>query len=164
MSAVMETGTPRLRSMFIDDVDAVIAIEKEVYSHGWTTGIFNDCIRVGYSCWVLEAEGAGIIGYGVMSVACGEAHILNVSVHGDYQRQGYGRRILNHLLDLARKNLAEAAFLEVRPSNRGAIHLYESEGFKQVGLRRDYYPATHGREDALVFGCPLSTANLFDHS
>lgn len=155
MSAVREDSQPLLRPMLDDDVAAVMAIEDQVYPHGWTEGIFHDCLRVHYSCWVLEQQGE-LIGYGIMSVAVGEAHILNVAVAPGCQGQGRGREMLMHLLQTGRRHGAETAFLEVRPSNQIAIRLYETAGFHQVGHRRDYYPAEKGREDAVIMARDLS--------
>lgn len=154
MSAVCEGPQPLLRPMLDEDVAVVLAIEQKLYSHGWTEGIFRDCLRVLYSCWVLEQQDE-IIGYGIMSVAVGEAHILNIAVAPGCQSQGLGRGMLVHLLQTGRRHGAETAFLEVRGSNRIALRLYESSGFHQVGLRRDYYPAKKGREDAVIMARDL---------
>lgn len=154
MSAVREESGPLLRPMLDEDVDAVMVIEDQVYPYGWTAGIFRDCLRVHYSCWVLE-QGLEIVSYGVMSVAAGEAHILNVAVAPATQGQGRGREMLMHLLQTARLHGAGTAFLEVRPSNQIAIRLYETAGFHQVGLRREYYPGDKGREDAVIMARDL---------
>ncbi len=154
MSAVLR-AEPRMRPMRDPDVAGVMVVELANYPYPWTEGIFRDCLRVGYSGWVLEAAGA-IIGYGVLSVGAGEAHILNLSVHPDYQGQGLGRRMLRHLLLAAHGHGADTAFLEVRPSNKRAVRLYETMGFNQVGLRRGYYPSDKGREDALIMACVLT--------
>lgn len=143
-----------IRPMREADVPVVIAVERRAYYSPWTETIFRDCLRVGYSCWVLEQESA-LLGYGVLSAAVGEAHLLNLCVAPEYQGKGYGRRLLTHFIDVARGHSAEAMFLEVRPSNHAAIALYESVGFNQVGSRRDYYPAPKGREDALIFALAL---------
>jgi len=131
------------------DMVAVIAIEREAYDFPWSEGIFRDCLRVGYSCWVYEEENE-IQAYGVMSMAAGECHILNLCVCPRAQGRGIGRLMLRRLLRIARRHGSDTAILEVRPSNRAAQRLYHSEGFNEVGMRRDYYPARHGREDALV--------------
>lgn len=136
------------------DVPVVIAVERRAYFSPWTDGIFRDCLRVGYSCWVLERP-EGLVGYGVLSVGAGEAHLLNLCIAPEHQGRGFGRELLNHLIDTARGHRAEAVFLEVRPSNQSAVALYESTGFNQVGCRRDYYPAPKGREDALIFALAL---------
>jgi ribosomal-protein-alanine N-acetyltransferase len=137
--------------MGYSDLSEVMAIELRAYPFPWTEGIFRDCLRVGYSCWVLEDEGSERIeGYGVLSLAPDECHLLNLTVRPESQGQGVGRRLLRGLLDQARKHPVDSLFLEVRPSNEAAVRLYLSEGFNEVGVRKRYYPAARGREDALV--------------
>lgn len=149
MSVVRELSAAKLRPMLDSDVDAVMVIEKQVYPHGWNAGIFHDCLRVRYSCWVMELEGE-MVGYGILSAGGGEAHILNVAVDPRFQGQGLGRTLMRFLLETARHHGADTVFLEVRPSNRIALRLYDSLGFNQVGLRRGYYPSDKGREDAII--------------
>jgi ribosomal-protein-alanine N-acetyltransferase len=155
MSALLKEPSPHLRPMEETDIGAVLAVERAGYPHPWTEGNFRDCLRAGYCCWVLEQDGA-IIGHGVLSVAVGEAHVLNVCVHPDRQGRGLGRRILERLLRLAREHEADTAFLEVRATNTVAQRLYESAGFNEIGLRRGYYPAHKGREDAVVYARDLT--------
>jgi ribosomal-protein-alanine N-acetyltransferase len=143
-----------IRPMREGDLGAVMQIERRAYFSPWTEGIFRDCLRVGYSCWVLEG-GKGLLGYGVLSSGAGEAHLLNICIAPEFQGQGLGRELLAHFVETARGHGAEALFLEVRPSNVAAVTLYESSGFNQVGCRRDYYPAPRGREDALIFALAL---------
>lgn len=154
MSAQPKTGAVQFRPMREEDLDIVTFNEKSAYSHPWAPGIFRDCLHTGYNCWVVEADG-GIIGHGVVSVAVGETHILNVCIAPEWQGRGLGRSFLRHLLTLAREYGALMAFLEVRPSNGTAIKLYESLGFSEVGRRRAYYPANNGREDAIVMALGL---------
>ena len=149
MSAVIKPGSDGFNPMLMDDVSDVMDIENRIYPFPWTDGIFRDCMRVGYLCWVFRDEGE-LKAYGVMSIGVGEAHILTVCVNPESQGQGYGRMMMQHLLDVARKRHADKAFLEVRPTNEVAIGLYRSMGFKDVGLRKNYYPSENGREDALV--------------
>ena len=155
MSAVPRLSEFRLRPMSEDDLSVVTGIEREAYPFPWTPQIFRDCLRVGYSCWVADRQGH-VEGYGVMSVSAGECHILNLCVRPELQRRGVGRRMLAHLLYLARKHGAETALLEVRPSNQPAIALYQQAGFGEVGVRRRYYPAACGREDALILAKDLT--------
>ena len=154
MSAVLQNPVEQMRPMQESDLDAIMEIENSVYPYPWTRGIFTDCLRVGYSSWVLES-GQEIIGYAVLSAGAGEAHILNLCVAIEYHRQGYGQRILNRLIDLARWHRAKTLFLEVRPGNQSAINLYQNTGFHVVGRRPDYYPAAKGREDALLMAREL---------
>ncbi|CAN5180468.1 ribosomal protein S18-alanine N-acetyltransferase [soil metagenome] len=136
------------------DIDPVSAIELRAYPFPWTPGIFRDCLRAGHECWVLDSR-AGIIGYGVLSTAASEAHVLNVCIAPEHQGHGHGRRMLRRLVDIARWHMADRVFLEVRPSNPGAIALYDSEGFNEIGRRPNYYPAKKGREDAIVMAMEL---------
>jgi ribosomal-protein-alanine N-acetyltransferase len=152
MSAVVAGHGTRLRPLAVADLDRVMAIEQRAYAFPWTQSIFRDCLRVGYCCWCYENNG-DILGYGVMSVAAGESHILNLTVSPESQRQGVGTKLLKHFLQLACRHNADIVMLEVRPSNRPAIRLYEKLGFNEVGVRRNYYPAEGGREDALLLAC-----------
>ncbi len=142
------------RLMQTEDIPRVMAIEEQLYPFPWTKGIFADCIRVGYDCWVVMLSDI-IIGYGVLSVAAGESHILNLAVDKTSQGQGIGKHILHHLMDRARLQSAEMILLEVRPSNEPAIHLYLASGFNEIGSRKNYYPTENGKEDALLFACQL---------
>lgn len=140
----------KFRLMTQADVPRVMEVERDSYPFPWSEGIFRDCVRVGYVCRVVEFRGV-IYGYAVMSCGAGEAHVLNICVSRDLREQGVGRRLLHFLFELARKIGAEDMFLEVRPSNPIAIHLYESAGFVRVGIRKGYYQASPGREDAWVY-------------
>jgi [ribosomal protein S18]-alanine N-acetyltransferase len=149
MSAVLKDAMLIFRPMVEDDLPSIMRIEQEAYQFPWTETIFRDCLRVGYCCWTLESDDE-LVAHGVMSVAAGESHILNLCVHPDSQNIGLGKDMLSHLMEIARHHGAEMAFLEVRPSNEAAIRLYMSAGFDEVGIRNDYYPAESGREDALI--------------
>jgi [ribosomal protein S18]-alanine N-acetyltransferase len=143
-----------VRAMREEDIDAVMAIEQRAYPFPWTHGIFRDCLRAGYPMWLAVREGA-IVGYGVLSIAAQEAHILNICIDPDEQGKGYGRRLLRILIRCARAHRAERVFLEVRPSNPRAITLYQDEGFNEIGRRPRYYPTHNGREDAIVMAMEL---------
>jgi len=143
-----------LRPMREDDLDVVLAIEQRAYPFPWTRGIFRDCLRADYPAWVLVEDGL-VIGYGVLSLAADEAHVLNVCAAPEVQGRGHGRRLLRSLLQLARGRGAHRVFLEVRPSNAAAIALYHDEGFNEIGRRPRYYPAHDGREDAIVMAMEL---------
>lgn len=136
------------------DVELAAQNEAAAYVHPWTKRIFVDCLRAGYQCWVL-ANKQQIVAHGVMSVAIGECHLLTLCVHPDYQRRGFGRKLFKLLLDRAYKQDAEICFLEVRRSNEGAIDLYRSMGFTQIGERKNYYPGKGEREDALIMSRDL---------
>lgn len=136
------------------DLPNVLKNERRGYSHPWTEGVFSDCLNAGHECWLFVFEGRNI-GHGILSVAAGESHLLNVCIHPDYQGNGYGRLLVEHMLKRARARGAGCVFLEVRPSNQIACKLYEDLGFNEVGVRKDYYPAFVGREDALVLAREL---------
>ena len=138
-----------IRPMRATDVAEVVMIERASYQFPWSEGIFRDCLRVGYLCRVVMLDDE-LIGYGVMSAGAGEAHILNVCVRESARCRGVGRSLLRHLLERATAFGMGEAYLEVRPSNTAAIRLYQSLGFQQVGVRRGYYQAVGGREDAAV--------------
>jgi ribosomal-protein-alanine N-acetyltransferase len=137
------------------DLDEVMAIEGAIYTHPWTRGNFADSLRASYECRVLR-HGGGLLGYFVLMVAAGEAHLLNLSIAAPHQRNGHGSALLHEAGALARKLGARSLFLEVRPSNRGAQALYTRFGFRKIAVRRGYYPAHTGREDALVLTLQLA--------
>jgi ribosomal-protein-alanine N-acetyltransferase len=139
-----------------DDLAAVAAMEAASYDFPWTQGIFGDCLKAGHPCWVMWVEGV-MAGYGVLSVAAGEAHVLNVCIGPAHRGLGLGRLLLRRLLDIARWNGAGRVFLEVRPSNPVAQSLYRSIGFEEIGRRPKYYPAKEGREDAIVMALDLAS-------
>lgn len=148
-----------VRAMVEPDLEEVAAIEQRSYVFPWSEGIFRDCLRVGYTCRALDLDNR-IIGYGVMSLGAGEAHILNICVRKEYRTVGFGRRLLEHLLERASAGGVHEAFLEVRPSNLAAIRLYQRMGFEQIGVRRGYYQAPEGREDAIVLKLALRQAAI----
>jgi ribosomal-protein-alanine N-acetyltransferase len=156
MNALVRDAGPQatLRPMRGSDLEAVMAIERRAYPFPWTQGIFRDCLQAGYPCWVL-LDGDVVLGYGVVSIAAGEAHVLNICVAPEAQGRGLGRRLLRALVRIARGQGAERVFLEVRPSNAQAIALYHDEGFNEIGRRPRYYPAENGREDAIVMAMEL---------
>lgn len=142
----------RCREMHRTDLPAVLAIERQSYDFPWSEGIFRDCLRMGYSSWVVTDTPGGILGYGLMSYAMDEAHILNICVDPASRRSGIAAYLLEHLLLQARQHEVDWVLLEVRKSNAAAIALYQGAGFHEIGERRNYYPALKGREDALVLG------------
>jgi ribosomal-protein-alanine N-acetyltransferase len=154
MSAVLKPG-PVLAPMREEDLAAVMPIEEAVYSHPWTRGNFADSLVAGYECRTWRVDGA-LAGYFVLMVAVGEAHLLNLSVAADWQRKGHGSALLREAIRIATARGARSIFLEVRPSNAGAQALYTRFGFRRIAVRRGYYPAHAGREDALVLTLPLA--------
>ncbi len=142
------------RPMQEGDLSMVMEIELRAYPHPWSEGIMRDCLRSGHHCW-LTLYGNRIVGHAVMSIAADESHLLNIAIDPKCHGHGYGRILLKHMLGLAQQKNVGTVFLEVRDSNRVAATLYDSVGFNEVGRRRGYYPATKGREDAIVYGLIL---------
>ena len=148
MSALLD-NLPQYRRMMPDDLDTVIVIENEVYPHPWTRGNFRDSLAAGYHCRIMELLGE-IIGYSVVSIGAGEAHLLNLSIAAQWQRRGLGREILKFMIELARDFCVHKIYLEVRPSNLAGRRLYAGAGFIEVATRRGYYPGPGDREDAVI--------------
>ncbi len=140
--------------MVESDLDEVAATESELYEFPWSRSNFEDSLGAGYSAWRCSHRGK-TVGYGVMLLVLDEAHLLNLSIRTQWQGRGYGRALLEFLSDQARRHGARSLFLEVRPTNRAALALYQRCGFSEIGRRRGYYPARNGREDAVVMRCDL---------
>ena len=153
MSAQLDS-LPKLRSMRAADLDRIMQIEPVIYAHPWTRGNFDDSMRVGYSCWVIDCGGM-LAAYGVLMIGVREAHLLNLSVAPEWQGRGLGRSLLEHFVGLGRDSDALQMFLEVRPSNTSARRLYADFGFRDICVRRGYYPGAGGREDAILMGLML---------
>ncbi len=169
------TGNSRIsiREMREEDLEQVIRIEHEIFLFPWSIINFSDSIRAGYHCRVLIQPGAGsgtepgakpdteisgadvVAGYGILMVGPGEAHVLTLGVGFVWQNQGLGGKMLHHLIELSREHQADYVLLDVRESNTGAANLYRRLGFQQIAVRKGYYPAMCGREDALVMRLEL---------
>src|SRR5262245_1315024 len=143
------------RPMRASDLDRVLENETRSYTYPWTRGVFNDCLKSRHECWIAEREEM-LLGHSVLSVAANEAHLLNVCVRRDQQGQGLGRQIVVRMLTRARECGAGVVYLEVRPSNHVAARLYMSLGFREIGRRKEYYPAEMGSEDAMVLALTLA--------
>ena len=144
------SATPGSLAMNADDIDTVTALEASLQEFPWSRGNFADSLAAGHEARVLRL-GADLVGFSVVMTAVDEAHLLNIGVDRRYQGQGHGAWMLRRIMDDARSAGAVRLLLEVRRSNRQAIAFYRHFGFSQIGVRRAYYPASAGREDALVF-------------
>jgi ribosomal-protein-alanine N-acetyltransferase len=144
-----------IRPMRHDDLLHVSDIERRSYDFPWSHGVFRDCLLAGNQCIVIERDGE-VVGYGILSVAAGEAHILNLCIEPALRSHGYGERLLDDMLFRARTSSVREIFLEVRPSNANALALYKKKGFYQVANRPAYYQAHEGREDAAVLAKKLT--------
>lgn len=147
--SLVDNAELALRPMERHDIELVAAIEASAYEFPWELETFRSCFKIGYHCWIGE-RAREVVGYGISTIGAGESHVLNVCVAPGWQGKGYGRAILQRLIDEATRFRADSMFLEVRPSNPNAIKLYHSMGFNEIGSRKDYYPARFGREDAVV--------------
>ncbi len=146
-----------IRDMNHDDLPMVSDIERRSYEFPWSHGVFRDCLLAGYQCVVLIRNDR-VSGYAILSVAAGEAHILNLCIDPEFRALGYGERILDQLLFRARSASVNEVFLEVRPSNSTALGLYKKKGFHQIAHRPAYYQSNEGREDAAVLAKKLVAA------
>ena len=144
-----------VRPMTRDDLADVVRNETRAYAYPWTPGQLADSVAGSDLCSVL-VEAEEIVGHGIVSHGAGEAHLLNVCVARDRQGRGYGRVLLDFLVNDVRVRGVTTLFLEVRPSNRVAQRLYETAGFRDIGRRRDYYPAESGHEDARVMALEIA--------
>lgn len=142
------------RRMRATDLAEVAHLEKELYAFPWSLGNFRDSVNAGYDCWAVT-HGETLAGYAILMIALDEAHLLNFAVAPEWQGQGVGRAFLDHMVGIARQAGCQIIYLEVRPSNLAARQLYRRAGFQQIAIRPDYYPALHGREDALFLGLSL---------
>jgi ribosomal-protein-alanine N-acetyltransferase len=138
-----------IRTMTHEDLSLVSDIERQSYEFPWSHGVFRDCLLAGYQCVVLERD-SEVVGYGILSIAAGEAHILNICIHPTYRSTGYGEKLLDEILFRARSLSVRQIFLEVRPSNEHALALYRKKDFHKLADRPAYYQASQGREDANV--------------
>lgn len=148
-----------VRSMVHEDLALVSDIEQRSYDFPWSHGVFRDCLLAGYHCVVLE-RGEQLVGYSILSVAAGEAHILNLCLDPNYRCLGYGERLLDEIIVRARHSEVKEVFLEVRPSNASALSLYNKKGFRQIANRPAYYQARDGREDAAVYVLRLNRPDI----
>lgn len=140
--------------MHAADLAHVAGLEKSLYAFPWSLGNFRDSLNAGYDCWVVCERGR-VIGYAILMIALDEAHLLNFAVDAAWQNRGIGGAFLDFVLGVAREAKIQIVYLEVRPSNLAARHLYRQRGFQQIAIRPSYYPAPGGREDALFLGITL---------
>lgn len=161
MSALPKSDLPALRFARLqeNEVAGVAEIEASVYAFPWSPGNFRDSLFSGYDCFAAW-HGDELIGYVITMPAIEEIHLLNLVVRKDWQGVGVGGAILQHVIDEAAPTKCEVIYLEVRPTNIAGLRLYEKFGFRQLGLRRDYYPAVTGREDALFLGLNIKARTV----
>jgi ribosomal-protein-alanine N-acetyltransferase len=151
MSAVLQPGRRDLLPLTSAQLDAVIAIESASYAFPWSRGNFIDSLASGYTAEVLYDGDGRILGYLVAMAGVDEMHLLNLTVAPSHRGQGHALYMLEALIGLCRRRAARQLWLEVRESNARARAIYLRRGFVDIGVRKGYYPAPHGRrEDAIV--------------
>jgi len=149
-------NTPQFCPIRVEDLDLVMDVERAAYPIPWTKSMFETSMSSSDECWLLSIGGE-ILGHVIISFILDEAHLLNLCVHPKASRRGLGRKLLQHAVQRAVLHKSQMFFLEVRVSNNFAVDLYFSEGFNEVGIRPNYYPAERGqREDALLMTLELS--------
>ncbi|MBX3634670.1 MAG: ribosomal protein S18-alanine N-acetyltransferase [Rubrivivax sp.] len=161
MNALLQPRTVR-RPMTVRDVDAVAAVEATAYGFPWSRGNFVDSLAAGYLAEVLDGGDAGLLGYFVAMPGVDELHLLNITVAPAWQRRGLGSGLLDAVRQHAVDRGLAQLWLEVREGNHRARALYRRRGFAEVGLRRGYYPAAGGREDAVVMSLALEARDAVD--
>ena len=154
LEPLADKGHPLIRRLSQEDVDRIYEIEQLAYPHPWSRGLFVDCLNAGYTCFGLQI-GRNLAGYTVFNWAAGEAHLLNLCVHPDWQHRGYGSLLLEYAINHVASHENKAMLLEVRISNPRAEKLYKNRGFKVIGRRPAYYQSGEGREDAIVMSLKL---------
>ena len=137
-----------------EDIDIVLDIERQSNPFPWTIKNFKDCIEKGYYSLVLK-EAKQVIGFAILSVSTEESHLLNIGLTALRRGQGLGRELLEKMIMAAEVMGSKKIFLEVRVSNIIAIDLYKASGFKEIGLRKNYYRLKDGREDAILMSKSL---------
>ncbi len=145
---------PEISRMTAEDLDAVVALEASLQDFPWSRGHFGDSLAAGHEMRVLRL-GGDVVGFSVAMSIVDEAHLLVIGVDRRHQRCGHGTRLLRQVIETARAGGAARLLLEVRPANTQAVAFYQDFGFARIGVRRGYYPALAGREDALVFEMEL---------
>ena len=154
-SALMERPSALFEPLLADRLDEVVRVEQRAYAHPWTRANFLDALHSGYQAQMLMG-GDALLGYFVAMKGVDEVHLLNITVAPEYQRQGWSRVMLDALAIWARGQAAQWLWLEVRVGNTRAMQVYEAQGYRRVGQRKNYYPSGHGqREDAVVMSLRL---------
>ncbi len=153
----MTEPLPSHQRLGIAHLAVIHAIEQRGYPYPWSLKILQDTLKAGTACHGLIGHDDRLLAYAFVNTAAGEAQLLNLCVDPDHQGKGLGRRMMLHLLALAREEFCTILLLEVRRSNTPARRLYESLGFNTLGVRKGYYPNGPGAtEDALVMGFEIT--------
>lgn len=133
-----------------NDLPRLADIAEKAMPFPWTLRVFQDCLKMNYVGWVIEEE-RKIIGFSIILVQSEQVEIINIALLPEFQKKGGGRQLLNEILNYCKECEIPKINLEVRKSNRSAIAFYRKFGFKEDGIRKNYYPLAEGREDGLLF-------------
>ena len=136
------------------DLTDAYAIEQRAHAFPWSEKTFASNQGERYLNLGLKI-GETLTAFAITQVVLDEATLFNIAVDPAYQRRGLGRALLEHLISELEKRDVLTLWLEVRASNAAAIALYESLGFNEATIRRNYYPTADGREDAVIMALPL---------
>ena len=150
------------RKMRLSDVDDVHAIEVLANRFPWRRNHFKDSLDAHHGAWVYCDTAQTIIAYAIVQQVLDESHLLNICVHPEWQGRGYGHEVMQHVIEQAQARQSQLMVLEVRATNKRAQYLYEQHGFNAMTIRKNYYPAEQGRDDAVLMGLDLSLLILFD--
>lgn len=143
------------------EIPQLYELECLCHAQPWTLGILQDCLKVGYLCHTfrfkpdveINSDLAVLppIGFMITQVILDECHLLNICVHPDWRGKGIASQALRWLFNFMQEKNMRSMFLEVRASNQAAIKLYQKLGFKQIGIRKNYYRTDFGQEDACIY-------------
>lgn len=143
-----------ISSLTVSDLTAAWHIEQASHAFPWTAKTFASNQGERYLNLKLVVDDT-MVAFAITQTVLDEATLFDLAVHPDFQRRGFGRMLLEHVIaDLEQRGML-TLWLEVRQSNQPAISLYQALGFNDVSIRRDYYPAAVGREDAIIMALPL---------
>jgi len=148
-----------VRPMLKTDLAEVLAVEQQANPYPWSIKNFDDSLKANNQGWVFINNNE-IIGFTLAQKVVDEVHLLNICVKKSEQGNGFGRTILNYIIDFANSVSAVLIVLEVRQSNQAAQSLYLNAGFNEMSIRKSYYPAEDGREDAILMGLDLTSPFL----
>ncbi|MDO8954315.1 MAG: ribosomal protein S18-alanine N-acetyltransferase [Gammaproteobacteria bacterium] len=150
----------QFKLLTLNDLIQIMAIERQASTAArWSASVMRDSLLAAHTqVWGIASEDSDeLFAFGVISVVIDEAELLSLSVAPTYYRQGYGEKLLNHLIHIAKSKKAQMLYLEVRTSNQAALELYKKRGFQKMGMRKDYYETQvpNQKEDAILMSLSL---------
>ena len=134
--------------MTVDDIAQVAEIERQIFSIPWSEKAFRNSMESDNTIYIVAKENDNVAGYAGMYLSFEEGNITNVAVNPLSRRKGIGEKIVRDILNRAYEKGVRDVFLEVRETNSVAIALYEKIGFKEEGIRKNFYDKP--RENALI--------------